>query len=152
MFANRTNKQCPIAGNHRNSCRSFKQEVFILFSVELSTCDKAFLRHLVHHDYIKHKEEIFNLQREFMVSSSSPFYTQFDHIDGDVLLEVLPWNNSNRSSDATSQTSPSCGTVFSPSLLRKEECLSGAEGAREGVGKGLDRSGESLTSIFILYT
>jgi hypothetical protein len=64
--------------------------VFIPFTVELSTRGKAFLRYLVHHDYIKHKEEIFNLQREFMVSSSSPFYTQFDYIDGDVLLEVLP--------------------------------------------------------------
>ncbi|KAJ7762168.1 hypothetical protein B0H16DRAFT_1529913 [Mycena metata] len=78
------------AGDHRNMCTQLKSEVFIPFSFDLSTREKAFLRHLIHRDYLRNKEYILNLRTEFMITSSEPFYTQFDYIDGDVVLDVLP--------------------------------------------------------------
>ncbi|KAJ7455523.1 hypothetical protein FB451DRAFT_1564938 [Mycena latifolia] len=55
----------------------------------LSTKDKAFLRFLLHTDYTKHRRQILSLRGAFMMSSSNPFYTEFDYTAGAVRIQVL---------------------------------------------------------------
>ncbi|KAJ7488169.1 hypothetical protein FB451DRAFT_1529283 [Mycena latifolia] len=47
---------------------------------------KAFLRHLLHDDYLRDKQSIFRDRVKFMAQSSKPFYTEFDYTEGEVAI------------------------------------------------------------------
>ncbi|KAJ6548829.1 hypothetical protein B0H19DRAFT_1265625 [Mycena capillaripes] len=59
---------------------------------DTSTRDKAFLRFLLHADYISQKRTVLSLRGEYMASPNArePFYTEFDYVAGVVRISVLP--------------------------------------------------------------
>ncbi|KAJ7766404.1 hypothetical protein DFH07DRAFT_809819 [Mycena maculata] len=78
------------AGEHRNVCRRPGSQD--LEKPHLPARERAFLRYLLHHDYLKHMEDILDQQVEFFIEfgSEEPFYTQFNYIEGALSIEVLP--------------------------------------------------------------
>ncbi|KAJ7083281.1 hypothetical protein C8R43DRAFT_965398 [Mycena crocata] len=54
--------------------------------------ERAFLRYLVHHDYLAHKHQIFEQCADFYThyGRDEPMYTKFNYVDGALAIEVLP--------------------------------------------------------------
>ncbi|KAJ7729312.1 hypothetical protein B0H16DRAFT_228343 [Mycena metata] len=77
-------------GAHRTVCK--RQRSKDLERPYLPARERAFLRYLVHQDYLNHKLEILRRCAEFIVDygPEEPFYTQFKYWEGAVTVDVLP--------------------------------------------------------------
>ncbi|KAJ7109595.1 hypothetical protein C8R43DRAFT_1243326 [Mycena crocata] len=78
------------AGEHYSVCR---HPVMRSYKDNFSTRSRAFLRFLMHHDYLAQKQRILQLQLEFMRQTKDDpitFYTEFDYTKGEVELAVHP--------------------------------------------------------------
>ncbi|KAJ7143987.1 hypothetical protein C8R44DRAFT_759219 [Mycena epipterygia] len=71
---------------HKNVCRSSEHQD----DGGLPKKDKAFLRFIIHEDYKRDRQKVFELRVHFMRQTGAPFYTQFDYTRQPVLISVLP--------------------------------------------------------------
>ncbi|KAJ7153274.1 hypothetical protein C8R46DRAFT_1357172 [Mycena filopes] len=78
------------SGEHREVCRRLPKKG----GMDTSTRETAFLRFLLHADYLSHKHRILSLRAEYLLSDNAtthPFYvTEFDYSSGPLQLRVLP--------------------------------------------------------------
>ncbi|KAJ7248812.1 hypothetical protein C8J57DRAFT_1522274 [Mycena rebaudengoi] len=93
-------KQDWEAGKHRTACRELQRKG----GEELSSKDKAFLRYLLHHDYMQNKQKILALRAEFLMGTREPFYTTFDYSEGPLKIEVCSVAEKGRTLSVGDQT------------------------------------------------
>ncbi|KAJ7612390.1 hypothetical protein DFH06DRAFT_1243770 [Mycena polygramma] len=78
-------------GNHRTVCKR-RDSIQDHERPYVSAKERAFLRYILHHDYLTHKLEILeqHVRASLRFGQDTPCYTEFNYIDGDVKIEVLP--------------------------------------------------------------